>query len=194
MGAEDSKDPDLSGLSRFWFWHYTPQPGDVIVDAGAGRGENLADMHATGAWIVAIEAHPEQFAALIKVAEAYPRVTCIHAALLDCKREVGITTGERWIDNSIVIDGTGVQAIPLDSLQLERVDLLKLNIEGSESLALDGMRDTLKRTRFVVICTHDFRADNGESENFRTHDSVVSKLQHHGFCTETRWTHVHAWR
>lgn len=44
-----------------------------------------------------------------------------------------------------------VQAVAFDHLQLERVDLLKLDIEGMEIEALEGARETIARCRPVLF-------------------------------------------
>lgn len=183
---------------RFWFARYRPKRDDAIVDVGAGRGEDLEVMCATGAWVIAIEAHPVQFMKLLEASEGHPRAICIQCACMDKVQEVGITDYKQWEDNAVVIGGSGVPAYPLDTLLqgIPTIDLLKVNIEGAERLALEGMTETLKHTRHAVICAHDFRWLRGEGERYRTHDLVVNRLQNAGFQTETTpdWWHVHGWR
>lgn len=47
------------------------------------------------------------------------------------------------------------QLVTLDSLDVGRVDLFKLDIEGSEEAALRGAERTLRRDRPVVLCAYE---------------------------------------
>ena len=69
---------------------------------------------------------------------------------------------------------------------IERIDFLKMNIEGAERLALPGCRRALDRTRSVSIAAHDFRASRGEGEAFRTLAFVREFLTERGFKLTTR--------
>ena len=66
------------------------------------------------------------------------------------------------------------------------VGLLKLNIEGSETAALRGASELLSRTRLVAVACHDFRADRGDGERFRTRAEVRRLLESAGFEVVTR--------
>ena len=101
--------------------------------------------------------------------------------------------------------GLAVPGVTLDALcaeqGLERIDFLKINIEGAERLALAGMRETLARTRCVCIAAHDFRAATA-GETMRTRALVIEQLRAAGFDLSLRETdprsfvrdHVHGLR
>lgn len=57
----------------------------------------------------------------------------------------------RSLGSHRIIQGVSVQMIPLDSLQLRDVDLLQLDIEGTEHAALMGAQLTVTRCRPVVM-------------------------------------------
>jgi FkbM family methyltransferase len=200
-------DPWISRAKRYmrdatdhWFYLYKPQPGDVIVDIGAGRGEDaFAFSKSVGpeGRVWAIEAHPTSYRSLFKFCQlnGLANVRCLNLACADKSAELRIESLPAW-ESSYVRDGQAsptdfpVKGLPFDSVaeghSIHRIDFLKMNIEGGEGRALLGCRETLKRTRFVSVATHDFRADRGEGENFRTRDFVRELLASCGFELFTR--------
>ena len=83
-----------------------------------------------------------------------------------------------------------VRADTLDAIcraeDLEEVDFLKMNIEGAERFALLGAESIIQRTKSICVACHDFRADYGEGEEFRTREFVKQFLIEHGFKVTTR--------
>ena len=61
-----------------------------------------------------------------------------------------------------------------------------MNIEGAEQNAIDGMSESITKTRHVCFAAHDFRAARGEGEHFRTRKAVIEFLRDHGFEVKTR--------
>jgi hypothetical protein len=60
---------------------------------------------------------------------------------------------------SVLVRTTTIDDIA-DELNLEKIDIIKLNIEGAEIEALEGARKALKLAREVLIAAHHIR--NGE--------------------------------
>src|SRR5205823_1391670 len=60
-------DQYVADTTDYWLQHYRPQEGDVVVDVGAGRGEDTLTFSRgvgkTGR-VIAIEAHPLSFLVL----------------------------------------------------------------------------------------------------------------------------------
>ena len=149
-------------LADTFFHWYTPQPGDTVLEVGAGAGgetNELAEMVAPG-FVLAVEANPTAFALLsVRCAD---NVSCVHAAALDFQGEAQITDDPLdLLRNKIVTgehDSVTVAAVTLDALcaDVDSVGFLKMNIEGSEARALHGATETLKRTRNVCVSCHDF--------------------------------------
>jgi len=83
-----------------------------------------------------------------------------------------------------------VQGVRFDDLAaehgIERIDFLKMNIEGAERSALPGCERALRRARYVCIAAHDFRAARGEGDQFRTLDFVKQFVAAAGFEIVTR--------
>jgi FkbM family methyltransferase len=206
----------LRDAKDYWFHVYQPKPGDIIVDIGAGRGEDsFAFSRAVGGQgrVWAIEPHPVSFAALQACccANRLWNVSPLNYACVDESTTLQIETLPVWESNYVFAgEPTGssypVQGVTLDEIcaahSIDRIDFLKMNIEGAERQALLGGRNALSRTRFACIAAHDFRAARGEGERFRTTDFVRNFLENAGFSLTIRERdpryyvpyHVHAFR
>ena len=183
----------------FWFSNYRPRPGDVIVDVGAGRGEDVLpfarEVGPTGK-VIAVEAHPATYRHLKRFCELnqLSNVVPIHTAVVDAAGFVSIEDGESWQTNTVRAagDGAQVEATTLENicveLRLDRIDFLKLNIEGAETKALLGMTDSIAKVRNISVCCHDFRADRGHGEEYRTRDFVTEFLTKNDFTVSRRLT------
>jgi len=190
----------LSGARDYWLTHYRPKEGDVIVDVGAGRGEDaLAFSQAVGAKgrVVAIEAHPGSFALLDSFCKLnrLTNVTRLSLALMDKPGTVRISESESsWIENAIqdAEEATGIEVRAstfgdvCEEEGLKDIAFLKMNIEGAERHALRGMAPVMPRIRQICVACHDFRSDLGHGEQFRTREFVEDFLVEHGFKLSSR--------
>jgi FkbM family methyltransferase len=190
----------LRDADDYWFHVYKPKAGDVIVDVGAGRGEDVfAFSRAVGetGHVLAIEPHPVSFATLTKFVamNGFSNVTTLRRACLDRVADLQIETLPVWESNYVregepTSSSYPVHGMTLDSIcneqSVARVDFLKMNIEGAERFALPGAIETLQRTLHVCIAAHDFRANRGEGEAFRTLGFVREVLTRAGFELRTR--------
>ncbi|OAI44822.1 hypothetical protein AYO42_00455 [Rhizomicrobium sp. SCGC AG-212-E05] len=187
----------FSNAEEFWLRSYRPKEGDIVVDIGAGRGEDaLPFSEAVGPTgrVLAVEAHPatferlKLFCALNKLANVEP----VHTAIMDKPTVVHMDDADNWEDSSVLAPAgaIAVQAITFDQLcadhGIDRIDFLKMNIEGAEKFALLGMEKMLPKIREVCICAHDFRSDRGEGDFFRTRDFVIKFLSDAGFTVSRR--------
>ena len=200
---------------RFWCSKFHPRQGDVVFDIGSGQAEDLevfsAAVGQTGR-VVAFECNPAFEEANRSAAYVLGNVVFYKAAVSDEPGVVVLEGADNWESRTTCKMTHGhrldlsankavmVPAVRLDSivadLHLERIDLLKMNIEGAEVQALQGLGAAVSKVQHAVIGAHDFRAHRGEGEQYRTHSAVVQYLQANGFKTETTpgWWHVHAWR
>jgi len=205
----------LRDAEDYWFHLYKPRAGDTIVDIGAGRGEDVfAFSRAVGldGRVWALEPHAVSFAALRRLCElnGLANVTALNYACMDAPGELQIETLPVWESNYVRAGepsaaSHAVRAVRFDELAkekgIERIDFLKMNIEGAERRALPGCADALRRARYVCIAAHDFRAARGEGEEFRTLEFVKEFLSGAGFEIVTRSDpryyvpyHVHGFR
>jgi len=183
--------------SDYFMYQYRPKEGDTIVDVGAGTGwETLLFSRSVGmsGRVISIEAHPRVFRCLSKMRaeNRLENVTLVQAAVADQEGEVQLSDSPEHEANSIigVASGVRVACTTLDyifrSLELSRVDFLKMNIEGAERLALSGMGEMLRKTKNVCIACHDFLADEGGPDELRTRADVIAFLKQNGFVVSLR--------
>ncbi len=204
----------VNDAADYWFYRYVPKLGDVIIDVGAGFGTDVcAFSKAVGASgrVLALEAHPGTFLGLVKTCKwnRLQNVICEQVAVMDKSGTVDIQDGEDDKSNAAGTGGGGTVSVPAVTLDdlcekylIQRVDFLKINIEGAERWALAGMERTLQRTRAIAVACHDFRAQRGDGEHFATLDFVQKVLKGKGFVLEVRANddrpyvrdHVHGYR
>lgn len=165
--------------------HLIMYENETFVDVGANVGSyslRIAnDYRNKGVRVIAIEAHPENYRALCRNIEinGFKNVKAINMAVSDHKGIV--TMYERFhIENRVRSDfyslcdtflhennfirpdgkSLQVEGDTLDSiLANNEVDVMKIDIEGAEVLALKGAANTLKQLRKIVVEIH---GDNSE--------------------------------
>lgn len=186
----------IADAEDYWFRHYKPQSGDVVFDIGAGRGEDtIAFSRAVGGKgrVVAIEAHPLSYELL----EAFCRLnqlnntSPLNLAVMDKQGEISMIESEDWrahaIDASGASNNSKISAETLDQIcvdqNIKHIDFLKMNIEGAERYALVGMKSIINSTKSICIACHDFMADRGLGEHYRTRLFVERFLADNGFKT-----------
>lgn len=173
-----------------FFHHYKPRRGDVVVELGAEYGtETLFLSRAVGdtGRVIAVEAHPQTFRGMQEMVRrnGLTNVTPVHAAVTDTVGSTTITDGPA-LSNAV---GVGDLEVPsttlkelLDSYSVGSVDLLKVNIEGSEAPLFSSLSpEDAGRVQRVVVSCHDFRADSGDGDSFRTGAEVDEHLDRLGF-------------
>lgn len=172
--------------------HLQMNKGEVFVDVGANVGYYslkiaLANRN-NDVKVVAIEAHPETYSALLKNIECNDlddgTIVAVNKAVADKKRD-DVVMYERYTEDGVKRAGNSsicitfdnknsvlVQCDTLDNIlaNYDRVDVLKMDIEGAETMALIGASTVLKKLRKIVIEIH---GNNLEP--------VISILEENGF-------------
>ena len=131
--------------------------GDVFFDVGANIGWYTLAVASQGVKAVAVEAHPRTFQNLkLNVLEnQLAGVDLINAAATDkagtlsfeCRKQATLSKivgPQSNIDASEVVEVAGVR---LDELGLASPDVVKLDVEGAELIALRGMEGFLSSSR-----------------------------------------------
>lgn len=180
------------------------QPGAVCLDVGAAGGAHLVVMAlAAGRHgrVLGFEPRPGSLQALrrlVRLAGVGDRVTLVPAALTDGPGELPlripiVPTRAHLPGTTAAIDGAAAFArLPsreitvatrsLDEVvvteRLDRVDVVKIDVEGAELSVLSGAVDTLRRFRPTVL----IEADDVHQARFdATAQDVVDRVVDHGY-------------
>ncbi len=168
--------------------------GDIVVDAGARIGTFAAKISsAVGdeGKVIAIEPEPHNFACLQKNIEAnsLSNVVAVQKMLWSQAEHLDLNLSANAAAHSAYFDefygSTGesihVEAETLDSilagLEIDSVDFVKMDIEGSEIEALDGMKRALGSDVQLAIAAYH------PVEGRLTHTIIVPRLEELGFKT-----------
>lgn len=155
------------------------RPGDVVLDVGAniglhslGAAKRLKDLG--GGRVIAFEPAEDSLDKLRAAAERNELadlITLVPAALGERKHQAALHADPRYdrADSgvrSLQADGEVVQDVPVIRLDdwvrehsLDRLDVIKLDIEGSETAALGGATRTLVRLQPRAVLVEDKRPD-----------------------------------
>jgi FkbM family methyltransferase len=139
--------------------------GGVFIDVGANLGyytRLAAECVGPHGCVVACEPSPENVVALRHNSEHFPHVQIVPSALA-AKQELlplylsSHSSCHSLVDSTYFKDGSfiWVPAISFDqlcvSLKLERIDLVKVGVEGAEALVLAGMAQTIAERRITNL-------------------------------------------
>lgn len=180
----------LEWLCReIYFKHHLPGPTETVVDIGAGLGHEAVWLGVnTGTHrYVGIEIQPSIYECLSNTMhEAGFGHQALGVAISDSSDDVFLSSADTY-QNKSTLDMDGYVRVPtmrweafLRKFSIERVDLLKINIEGGEKFLLPSIRD-FSNIRRIIVSAHDFRADAGDGEHFRTRAFVNEFLSKAGY-------------
>lgn len=134
--------------------------GDTFIDCGAHLGTvSLTASQKVGAdgKVISIEAHPKTFVFLNKniVIAPYKNIESIHAAILEKEEKVFMTTHYVGDMNHVSErnEGVEVNGITLESIlvKIEKVNLLKIDVEGKEFEAMKGAGKSLRKVEAILF-------------------------------------------
>lgn len=148
-----------------WMWNYLkPEEGDVFLDVGAHVGKyalQVAKIVGEKGTVIAIEPMPENYDALTRNIKlnGLRNVIPLNIAAWNRECDVKLFIGDKGGRNSLKYNmGLGhveVKAKPLDTvleeLNVNRVDWIKIDVEGAEYEVLQGLEKTLKENGSKLI-------------------------------------------
>jgi FkbM family methyltransferase len=130
----------------------------VAIDGGAHVGTWARPMAKRFGEVLAFEPSPDTFECLAKNLHGISNVTLFNAAL--GKEPGAVTMTLDGFERAVEIKNTGarfvkeggtVPRLTIDSLELQALDFLKMDIEGGEVDALFGARETLRKFKPTVL-------------------------------------------
>ena len=121
----------------------------TAVDGGAHVGSWTKVLNKQFDRVIAFEPSKDNYRCLQKNVEG---AEIYNKAVGESFRQVDIEiTDPQNTGQNHVKEGEGIEMVPIDSLNLDNVDFLKLDVEGYEYNALLGASETLKRCNPVVL-------------------------------------------
>lgn len=162
---------DLDTLLQIFFNHeyrlpLSRKPG-VVVDAGANVGYAAVYFAVSfpDAKVYALEPEPDNFAQLRKHCQRYPQIVPIQAALWSEDAELQLVDAGQgaWGFRVSAETGAGttstVEALSVDTIlsryDIARIDLFKIDIEGSEKELFEQSESWLNQVDALVVELHD---------------------------------------
>ena len=175
------------------------QPGEVVIDAGAFNGilmSVFASQVGSSGRVLAFEPDAVNRQSTLRNWELNGRpghVEIVPAGLWDCETDIEFC--ERGaLGSSAFWDGPGgtkvrIHTTTLDQVvaerKLQRVDFVKMNIEGAEIKALQGAGNTMRQFRPHFAISSDHFVDGDMTRDERTCAPVERILRKNGYAAET---------
>ena len=141
-----------SAYDHYFNPHVQPQQDDIVIDGGAFNGISAQRFHelAKPTKIISFEPTAKSYEMLVANTELFrEHSVCINKALWSDERTLKFAASDSSPEgNSVSEHGTiSMESTSIDatvaSLGLDRVDLIKLDVEGAELEALKGAKDTI---------------------------------------------------
>ena len=139
------------------------KPDDNVVEVGANIGAITIPLarRVVPGFVMAFEPQTDivrMLRANVDLNDLRANVTVEHLGLSD---QPGVLryTPNNWNTGAVSLSDSGdceIGVKTLDNFNLQRIDLLKVDVEGMEWEVLRGARDTIKRCRPLIYCEHDF--------------------------------------
>lgn len=179
---------DIRWLCENIIYHYyTPKANEQVVDLGAGYGDEAIFLKKVSPSIkyLAVEAQPVIYECLSNTFSHLGDQYRASPFVISTEKDVRFVSQYSYAAVGSVEKGyieiptlTWVEFVA--RYNIDNIDLLKMNIEGAEKNLISSIDDFSMIKRLIISC-HDFRANNGDGEFFRSKEIVLKKLQENNY-------------
>lgn len=147
------------------------RPDSVVLDIGAYIGQYtlLAPKYASAGRVIALEPHPISYQRLQAhvACNRLGNVCILHQAAGQMPGRLPFALSEQAFDSGFSSGWSGetieVEVVPVDEvvcqMNLKRVDVMKVDVEGAEGQVLRGAQETLARFHPLLIVEIDKRRE-----------------------------------
>jgi len=146
---------------------------DIAIDCGAHYGSWSRQMADRFKKIIAFEPQLDVFECLKKNTKEFKNIEIYQKAIGHKKDMVNVGVGKHY-DNSgcsTVLGPGNIEMITIDSLNLDNVGYIKLDIEGYEWHALKGAINTIKKYKPIILFE-----DKGHSIDYGIQEGECGKF------------------
>ncbi len=181
---------------KICFFKYKPKKGDVVMDIGAGLGEeSLVASHLVGdtGKVYAIEANPTVYDILTTIISlnGLQNIAPFHVALNNENSPIVLEEDDSFLSGALQpLSSAHKKQYTVEGIRFEdflakqgitHIDYLKSNIEGAERYLIDALERKLPSINHLAIACHDFRWKTEGVEFFKTKQIVIDFLQKHNY-------------
>lgn len=183
----------LDNLKSIICRKYFPKRGDIVVDLGAGVGTEtvvLQDLVGEEGRVYAIEAHPRTAVSLNLLCSlnGFRNVLVSQLAIGKYDGTILMDDRDNHAQNAIkenALTGVRVPIMTFDHFveqkKINRIDFLKINIEGAEVDLIEGMAKSIGIVKNLAVSCHDF-LDPIPGDRIR--NKMIGFLDEHNFQIE----------
>lgn len=152
------------------------KPGDLVIDAGAYIGDHTIAYANAGAMVFAFEPNPEAFKCLEH--NLGDEAILFNYGLADKERHYSVNSNNANYGMAYLSEGGDVPVITIDSLNLPRLDFIKIDVEGMELNVLKGgeISIVLHKPVMLIEINRATLERNGSSA-----DKIFQWLTSHGY-------------
>ncbi len=171
------------------------KPGTLVLDVGAHIGTHTLNLaRAVGQYgkVIAFEPRPKTFTELLMNAQVNgaKNIYCFWGAVGDKNEVIPISKCHPEVEVQCLFDftfgdsGDTAPIVTLDSLDLNNISFMKVDVDGYDDMFLDGAKETVLRNKPVILMEILGGADPNNAEHQRMIRQTKQKIMDLGYRVE----------